>query len=172
MATGFPTAARSRVLVMGIGMVSILGISLFGCSINTDAKKAATLDQPAEIVDRFAKAQASDLATAPQAEALRRQVAAYLAGRYSITDAAYYKESASVPWAGVSQYVATARAAGARIAPGGGKPAFEPWHKPEQLTDVYPADDRYGAFAVAMARDPLPDGTRLIGYFALEPAKP
>jgi hypothetical protein len=162
----FSMPLRRRVLIGAIATLSILG-----CSLNTGAQDKTAMKQPSEIAQRFTSAKANGLAETADAQALYAQVSAYIDGRYQIIDAAFYQESASVPWAGVSQYVASARAAGRQIPPGGGKPAFETWHRMSELTDVYPADAAYSAFAVAMAKESLPDGSKLVGYFVLESVK-
>jgi hypothetical protein len=159
-------------LLFAYGVVAAV---ISGCAVDSTAKVKKSMDHPAAIVEKFKLSadtpEGVALSKSETANALTAKVALYLDSRYTITASAFYKENGQVPWAGISQFVASERSAGRRIPPGGGKPKFESWHRMAELTDVYPADDKYGAFAVTSAKETLPDGSRVVGYFMLKPAK-
>ncbi len=136
------------------------------CSVSSNPQQERTM--------KISSAVTPDMmvdADAPEAKHLSKVVDAYLRNGYTIVEAQFYKDTADTEWSMISQYVASERAAGRKIEPGGGKPQRPEWHTMFDLIDVYPADNHHGAFAVAMAKEPLSDGKKLVGYFTLKPVK-
>ncbi len=158
-------------------MAGMLAIGLSGCIANTNAKDKNVMNQPTSIVKILDNAAKSDdgksLAKSAEAIALKAKLIEYLRGSYRITQSGFEKQDSYSSWSQVSLFVANERGA---IEPGrtGGANLERPeWYQPGfDLIDVYPANKKYGAFAVAMSYTPMADGNKLVGYFTIEPVSP
>ncbi len=158
-------------------MAGMLAIGLSGCIANTNAKDKNVMNQPAsitKILDNSANSDAGKtLAKSAEAIALKAKLIEYLRGSYRITQSGFEKQDSYSSWSQISLFVANERGA---IEPGrtGGANLERPeWYRPGlDLIDVYPADKKYGAFAVAMSNTPMADGSKLAGYFTIEPVVP
>jgi hypothetical protein len=149
---------RSLGAAMGLGILA----ALFGCA---DTGQSAT--NPDTL---FAKSVPASLGT--ETQALQTKVTVYLRNKHSIKSAKFYAEPQQTGWAQISLYVANEMKAVKPDTTGGPSGLERPeWHDPFDMIDLYPAKDNRPAFAVAMAKEPLPDGSKLVGYFALESGK-
>jgi hypothetical protein len=116
-----------------------------------------------------------------QVSALKTLVETYIKDRFTISAARNFTVAGRTPaYYTLTSFYAYWRKSiakdGQPIKPGGGPPS--PSWAPQPPTDApylylhinfYPAQDDRPAFIVAVARDVLPDGTRLVGYYALAP---
>ncbi len=109
--------------------------------------------------------------------ALDTLVARYTQGHFTISGSRYFRVDATIRWPQLSTYVYSKLQKGDGPIKPGGRPAYPAWAPPSpadqpgifMLIDAYPSENTAPDFLISMAREPLPDGTSLVGYFILEP---
>jgi hypothetical protein len=109
-------------------------------------------------------------------QALQARMARYVDGHYSITQSRFFTLSGAMNWPQMrTSFYAKQHKGDRPIKPGGG-PAYPAWAPPSPadepgayaLIDFYSEDNNTPDFLISMARSPLPDGTKLVGYFTLK----
>lgn len=134
------------------GMCAAVALAVSACGVTADA---AAFPAPGNAGGEVPVAQLGG-----RGEALTALLQTYLRGRYAIRSTRFFAIDGAVPWNAVHKFVASEMRKTNRQS----EPA--PADEDEIFTAaVYPDGD--AGFAVIMARDPLPDGRKLVAYAML-----
>jgi hypothetical protein len=131
--------------------------SLFGCK-----GEEQMIEAPKGILADLGQAE-----KVPEAKELTEMVDGLVQKDFSIVGSRFFKEDGRVSWSEVQLYVANQRDPN-RTMTGGSAKAIPYGRVGLELINVYPAEGSQPAFAVAMRKEPLADGTKLVGYFTLK----
>ncbi len=105
-------------------------------------------------------------------------VSRYIAGQYTIVNARYFRVKKGTNWPQLStSFYSKQHHSDSPIKPGGG-PDYPTWAPPSpanepgayMMIDFYPAAKNAPDYIVTMSRKALPDGTQLVGFYALKAA--
>ncbi len=142
-----------------MGWLTPLTILISGCVAGD-----ATMPTPKGVVAELGRGEG-----VPEVDALTTKVTTLIGKDFSIIDSKFFKENGQTSWSEIQLSVANERDPNRKET--GGSPKALTYDSGSDLINVYPANQKFGAFAVAMSNNALADGTKLVGYYELKAKK-